>query len=85
MYNDSGKRETIDSVLKGKSKTIWIQSLSNEWGRLTQGNDRGVKFTDTIDFKHQVDFPRDKAPTYITFVLDYRHLKLEPYRVCVTV
>ena len=49
IYNDSDRRKTVDSILKGKNKTIWMQSLSNEWGRLAQGNDRGVKFTDTID------------------------------------
>lgn len=34
IYKDDGTKETIDSLLKGPHKSIWEQSLRNEWGRL---------------------------------------------------
>ena len=42
IYNAKGKRETIDSVCKGPQMATWLQSLSNEWGRLAQGNKKGL-------------------------------------------
>ena len=55
--------------------------MSNELGRLTQGDDHGVKFTDCTHFifKQQVH-PKQKV-TYTNFVCDYRYLKPEPWRV----
>ena len=50
IYREDGKRETIDSLIKGANSKIWIRSLSNEWGRLAQGNTNGVHFNDVIDF-----------------------------------
>ena len=50
IFRPDGKKETIDSVLQGSDRDIWRQSLSNEWGRLAQGNDNGVLSTETIDF-----------------------------------
>ena len=50
-------------------------------GCLAQGNDYGVKATDTIDFifKHQV--PSTAKVTYANFVCDHRPLKPEPDRI----
>ena len=50
FYNKTGKRETIETLLKGDMSDIWKNSVSNEFGRLTQGNKHGVTFTDTMDF-----------------------------------
>ena len=36
--------------MKGQNSSAWEKSLSNEWGRLAQGNNGGVKDTDTIQF-----------------------------------
>ena len=85
IYRPDGKKETIDTLLRGSDRVIWTQSLSNEWGRLAQGNDAGVVSTNTIDFVHQHEVPKDRDVTYATFVLDYRPLKTEPYRVRITV
>ena len=85
IYNTSGKKETIDTMLAGPHKEIWDKSLSNEWGRLAQGNNYGVKGTDTIDFIYQHEVPSNKKVTYATYVLDYRPLKAEPNRVRITV
>lgn len=80
-----GKRETIDTFLKGSDRTVWLRSLSNEWGRLAQGNDFGVSSTDTIDFIPKTQIPTNQDITYATFVLDYRPLKTEPHRDRITV
>ena len=85
VYRPDGKKETIDTLLQGSDQDIWTQSLSNEWGRLAQGNDKGVLATDTIDFIHKDKVPRNRDITYATFVLDYQPLKTELHRVRITV
>jgi len=51
IYNEkTGKRETIDSLLNSPTRDVWIRALSNEWGRLAQGNNEGVIYQDAIDF-----------------------------------
>ena len=71
----------MDSLLSGKNGTIWLRSLSNEWGRLANGNNTGVQGTDTIEFIHHHEVPKDRDVTYATFVLDFCPLKDEEYRV----
>ena len=85
IYRTDGTKHTIDSLLKGPDRLVWDQSLSNEWGRLAQGNKYGVRSTNTIDFIHQHEVPSSSAVTYATYVLDHRPLKTEPYRVRITV
>ena len=85
IYKDDGTKETIDSLLKGPHKSIWEQSLSNEWGRLAQSNNSGVKGTDTIEFIIRKEVPPDKKVTYATMVCDYKPLKDEKHRVRITV
>ena len=85
IFRPNGKKETIDSLLTGKSSDIWHSSLSNDWGRLAQGNDRGIKGTDTIEFIHQREVPVGRDVTYASYVCNYRPLKEEQYRVRVTV
>ena len=50
IYDSSGKKLSIKKLLTGSEAHIWHQSVSNELGRLTKGNDAGVSWTDTIDF-----------------------------------
>lgn len=85
IYDENGKRETIDSLLQGKSSQAWNRSLSNEWGRLADGNDAGMKGTQTIAFMPQSLVPSDKKVTYATMACDYRPLKDEKHRVRITV
>ena len=80
IFSPDGKKETIDSLLNSINKVVWTRSLSNEWGRLAQGNKHGVTSTDTIDFIHKYEVPEDKCVTYATYVLDYRPLKNKQYR-----
>ena len=59
--------------------------MSNEWGRLAQGNYNGVESTDTIDFIPFQQVPTDKKVTYASFACDHRPLKSEPWRVRIVV
>ena len=72
-------------MLTGPLREIWENILSNEWGRLAQGNKHGVKATDTIEFIHKHEVPEGRDIYYATYVLDYRPLKGEPCRVRITV
>ena len=81
VYDNNGRRETINSLLFGVDAKIWEHSISNELGRLTQGNKHGVKTTDTIDFIKQEDVPKNSKVTYANFVCNYRPLKSKPHRI----
>ena len=41
--------------------------MSNELGRLAQGNDHGVKHTDTIKLINKTEVPKEKKVTYANF------------------
>ena len=81
IYNEAGKKETVDSLMSGPDKDIWIKSMSNELGRLAQGNKHGIKATDTIDFISKTEVPSDSKVTYANFRCDYRPLKSEKHRI----
>ena len=85
VYDDNGKKQSIDDLLKGKMKPIWKIGLSNEIGRLTQVVGNHVAGTDKIDFIHKSEVPANKKVTYANFICHYRSLKTEPHRVCLTV
>ena len=85
IYNKNGKRETLNSQRKSSQKEVWEQALSNEWGRLAQGNKFGVQPTDTIDFIAKTDITIGKDVTYASLVCDHRPLKIEPWRVRIVV
>jgi hypothetical protein len=64
IYNDQGKKETIDTLLAGNNGPTWTNALCNEYGRLAQGfTGNTVLSTDTIDFIHQHEVPPDKKVT----------------------
>ena len=84
IYDNNGKRETLSSLLK-KDPLIWDKALSNEWGRLAQGNKYGVVPTNTIEFILLKDVPAGRDITYTSFICDKRPLKPEPFRVRVVV
>ena len=84
VYDTTGKRLNIEQLMRGEgeqSGKIWTQGLSNELGRLAQGNDNNVVPTDCIDFIHHHEVPQGRKVTYANFVCDFRPLKSEPYRV----
>ena len=51
VYTADWKKERIDSLVTGSNEK-GNRSLSNNWGRLSQGNLPGVKVTETIGFIH---------------------------------
>ena len=61
------------------------KNLSNEWDRLAQGNDYNVAHTDTIDFISSNNVLVNIDVTNAIFVLDYRLMKQEKYRVRIIV
>ena len=67
-------------------KHIWNNSMSNEIGRLAQGN-KNVKGTDTMFFIEYNDIPFDRRKdiTYARIVVDYRPQKTEKERTRITV
>ena len=81
IYNKTtGKRETPDSLLHGEDKHIWNRAVSNELGRLANGNKYGVLSTNTIEFICKDKIPSHRDVTYAGMVFDYRPLKTDPYR-----
>jgi hypothetical protein len=85
LFNDEGRKETMDSLLRGTNSGTWTQGISNEWGRLAQGVNDQTNATDTIDFILKSSVPSDKKVTYGNFICDYCPLKSEKYRVRLTV
>ena len=86
IYNSAGKQQTLDALLASPNgDERWLPALSNEWGRLAQGNIRGVESTDTIDFIPVTDVPLTKKVTYASFACDHRPLKDEQWRVRIVV
>ena len=82
IYNDNGKRLSIDVLLQGDDgKEKWQPALSNEWDRLAQGNKTGVESTDTIEFINHARVPTDRKVTYASFVCDHRPLEEEQWRI----
>ena len=81
IYNQEGQKQTIQHLLQSDKKERWSKALSNEFGRLTQGNIHGVNFTDTMEFIFKKDVPKNKKVTYASFVCDYKPLKSEQWRV----
>ena len=67
-------------------KKIWSGSMSNEIGRLAQGNNK-VKGTNTMFFITYDDIPFDRRKdiTYVRIVVDFRSQKNEKERTRITV
>ena len=86
IYNATiGRKETIDSLLRGPGGTQWKTALSNELGRLAQGVKGWVVASNTINFIHKSKVPSHKKVTYANMVCDHRPLKSKPLQVRLTV
>ena len=78
MFDDKGNKMSMEKLLKGPDgQKIWSRALSNEWGRLAQGNKYGVKATNTINFIKHSEVPNKQKVTYASFVCDHQPLKTE--------
>ena len=67
--------------MKGPDAKVWTPSMSNELGRIVQGNNSNVKYADCVEYIHHHEVPKGRKVTYANFVADYRPLKSEPYRI----
>ena len=85
VYDDNGKKQSIDDLLKGKIKPTWKIGLSNEISLFLQGVGDRVAGTDTIDFINKSEVPANKKVTYANFICDYRPLKTETHIVRLSV
>ena len=86
VCDDNRKKLTVDQLINGPDAyTRWMPALSNEWGRLAQGNNAGVQATDTLNFIPFSQVPSNKLVTHATFACDHRPLKSEPWRICLVV
>mmetsp|Transcript_1689 Transcript_1689/g.2424 ORF Transcript_1689/g.2424 Transcript_1689/m.2424 type:complete len:185 (-) Transcript_1689:1101-1655(-) len=84
IFLEEGERQTLDDLLRGDMKNIWLKSLSNELGRTAQRNSR-VKGNDTLDFIPREEVPKGKRITYANFICDVRPTKSEIYCVRMTI
>ena len=82
----TGVLQEYRHLIKGPDKTIWEQSLANEFGRLTQGVANRIEGTNTMYFipKDEVPFATKKV-TYPKIVCDIRNNKAETHRTRITV
>ena len=85
IFDEFGKKQSMDKLLNGSDKDIWWKAIGNEFGRLAKGIGNRVISTDTIDFICKNDVPQGRKVTYGNFICDYKPLKSEPYRVRLTV
>jgi len=92
MHNPAtGRPETIDSLLNGPDKEIWTISLTNEWGRCTQGLTKhrstvtAIIGSSTIFFIKPDQVPPGRKVTYVNFVCTMRPGKSDPCRIRMTV
>ena len=86
IYDSDGNKLNIDKLITNPTTSpIWIKSLENELGRLSQGFQDRVTPQDALDFISFDEVPRDRKVTYANFVCDYRPLKTEKFRVRMTI
>lgn len=79
--SNTGKKLTLRALLQNPGTTAtWSKSASNEYGRLLDGNQYGIKGTKTMQMIHPAKIPTTKKITYATMVCDYRPLKSEKHR-----
>ena len=80
VYNAHGDKQSLDKLLN-KNPTRWLAALSNEWGCLSNGNDTGVKSTNTLEYIFHHEVPTDKKVTYASYVCDHRPLKDKKWQI----
>ena len=72
-----------NKLIQGTDKGKWLQGMSNELGRLTQGFGP-VKGNNTFFFTPKKQMPNNKTATYIRTVCAIRPHKTETHRVRIT-
>ena len=84
-YDDHGKKQCINDLLKGTNATTWWGGLDNELGHLSSGlQNSTIVGTNTIDYMKREDIPKAAAITYTNTVCDEQPLKPEKHRVYIS-
>ena len=50
IYDEHEQKQYMGDLIKGSKGKMWYQALSNEWGRLAQGNESRALPTKAIEF-----------------------------------
>ena len=83
---DTGASLEYRYLIQGPDKDIWVKSLANYFGRLSQRvKDIMPTGNSPIFFIHPSEIPAHNKVTYGRLVVDIRPLKDEKYRVRITV
>ena len=80
MFDERGRKQSLDKLFQCPKKDIWEQALTDELGRLSQ-EINGIDGNDVVDFIMFQEVPQDKIISYANMVCDIRPLKTEKYRV----
>ena len=81
IFDDRGRKQSLNNLLKGSTATTWRRSTTNELGRLSQGIKGRVDGTNAVKFIKKSQVPKGKTVTYVNMVCDYRPLKEEQFGV----
>ena len=84
IFDEKGKKQSIDDLLRSKDKAYWNRGLDNEMGRLSNGIPNRITGSNTINFIHKNAIPKNKKVTYANLVCDFRPHKEEKHRVRLT-
>jgi len=85
IFDENGTKLSIDKLLKGADRQIWLKGLDNELGRLANGIPKEIIGTNTIGFITKASIPVSKKVTYSNMVCDIKPLKKEKHRVRLTI
>lgn len=84
---DTGLVAEYEELSRCSEGVQWIQSNTEEWGRLTQGLGADSEMptgANTIYFIHPNDMPKGRTATYVRAVCTDRPEKTNPMRFCLT-
>ena len=82
---NSGQSLNYCQLSRVPDKEIWIQSLSNDLGRLAQGVVTRIEGPNTIFFISKSKVPAGRTVTYVSLVSTIRPHKEEKFQTSVTV
>ena len=85
--NSGGVLQYKQLINNDNTRTCWVDSFSNELGRLSQGTKNDGKGSNTIQFIpfHQIPHERRKDITYGNIIVAYKEHKNEPHRTRLTI
>ena len=79
IFDDKGRKLSLDALLIGSDAAIWKKLTSNKLGRLSNGIPGLVRGTKAVKWIYKKDVPKNKKITYANMVCNFRQLKSEQY------